>query len=199
MKLFETSLPQMYSKALFEEKCFDLAQEHTDKIFDTIFTGSAELLGSVKSLERPTVFELREINGKLIAASVLRYFKNETDESKPGNFSLVWTFNEEDIPENALKISLDNAQAHPYFIAVSGKKYGMKFKDVSCLVNTLTYAMVQLKKWLDENAKENKVVSVELDGVFQARVEVQDGVKVFAIEPDGEIKNIIKDDKAIEE
>ena len=62
----------------------------------------------------------------------------------------------------------------------------------------MSYALVQLHKWLDENAKEDMVESIELDGVFTARVGVEDGVKVFSIEPHGEIKNLIKDDAAIE-
>ena len=198
MKLFETTLPQMYSKALFEEKCFDLAPEHSDKMFDILFTGAANLLRSIKSLEKPVACVIRDLKGNLVAGSVCQYFKNE-DESQPGNFSLVWTFDEADIPENALVVSIDDTKTHSYFIAVAGSKYGIKFKDASCIVNTLSYTVGQLKKWLDENAKEGEIISVELDGIFQGRVEVQNGVKVFAVEPDGEIKNLIKDDAAIEE
>lgn len=197
MKLFETTLPQMYSKALFEEKCFDLAPEHTDKMFDTLFTGTSNLLKSIKSLEKPVAFLIKELNGKMVAAAICQYFKND-DASQPGNFSLVWTFDESDIPENALITTIEDTKTHSFFIAVAGSKYGIRFKDASCIVNTLGYTMVQLKKWLDENAKEGTIVSVELDGIFQGRVEVQNGVKIFAVEPDGEIKNLIKDDAAIE-
>lgn len=197
MKLFETTLPQMYSKALFEEKCFDLAPEHTDKMFDTLFTGTSNLLKSIKSLEKPVAFLIKELNGKMVAAAICQYFKND-DANQPGNFSLVWTFDESDIPENALITTIEDTKTHSFFIAVAGSKYGIRFKDASCIVNTLGYTMVQLKKWLDENAKEGTIVSVELDGIFQGRVEVQNGVKVFAVEPDGEIKNLIKDDAAIE-
>lgn len=198
MKLFDTNLPQMYSKALFEEKCFDLAPEHTDKMFDTLFTGSANLLKACESTERPTAFIMKDLKGNLIAAAVVRYFKSE-EANTPGNFSLIWTFDETDIPEDAVPVSIDSAGAHSYFIAVAGSKYGIKFKDTSCLINCLSYSMVQLKKWLDENAKEGSIVEISLDGVFQARVEVSNGEKYFAIEPEGEIKNIIKDDSAIEE
>lgn len=198
MKLFDSTLPQNYSKALFEEKCFDLAPEHTDKMFDVLFTGTANLLKSIKSLEKPVVFMINELNGNMVAAAICQYFKND-DANQPGNFSLVWTFDHADIPEGALVTSMDDTKTHSFFIAVAGSKYGIKFKDASCIVNTLGYTMVQLKKWLDENAKEGQIISVELDGVFQGRVEVQNGVKVFAVEPDGEIKNLIKDDAAIEE
>ena len=58
--------------------------------------------------------------------------------------------------------------------------------------------MIQLKKWLDENAKEGVEVKIEQDGIFQARVAVENGEKVFAVEADGEVKNLIKDDTADE-
>ena len=74
----------------------------------------------------------------------------------------------------------------------------MRFEDVAALIDCLACALIQLKKWLDENAKEGVETSIELDGFFQARVTVENGEKVFALEPAGEIKNLIKDDAAIE-
>ena len=47
-------------------------------------------------------------------------------------------------------------------------------------------------------ASETEEVSIEQDGVFQARVAIEGGEKVFAIEPAGEIKMLIKDDTSIE-
>ena len=58
--------------------------------------------------------------------------------------------------------------------------------------------MIQLRKWLDENTKSSEEALIELDGVFQARGAIEGGEKVFAIEPAGEIKILIKDDAAIE-
>ena len=57
-KLFDTTLPANYSKVLFEEKNLDLAPEHLDKMFDTVFTGSANLLNHAKSLIRYADFLL---------------------------------------------------------------------------------------------------------------------------------------------
>ena len=197
MKLFDTQIPQMYSKALFEEKCTDLAPEHTGKMLDVVFTGTANLLNQAKSKENPTVFTFRKINGDLIAAAMVRLFENE-DTNNPGNWSLVWTFDDADIPEDALTIDLSDSQTHSYFRAVAGEKYGMRFEDTAAMTDCLTYALIHVKKWLDENAKEGAEVSLEFDGFFQARVAIENGEKVFAIEPDGEIKNLIKDDAAIE-
>lgn len=197
MKLFETTLPQNYSKGLFEEKNYDLAAEHTDKFCYIAFTAVSNLLKTAKTKEHPTSFEFSTIDGKIVAAAIVQYFPNE-DASKPGNWSLVWTFDEADIPAGTNRISLKDPQTHSYFRSVAGDKYGIRFKDPGCLTTLLTYLFEHIRKWLDENAEENKEVGVELEAVFQARVAVEGGQKVFALEPAGEIKMLIKDDAAIE-
>lgn len=197
MKLFETTLPQNYSKGLFEEKNYDLAPEHTDKIAYVLFTATSDLLNAAKNKDIPTAFVYERIDGSVLAAAIVQFFPNE-DPTKPGNWSLVWTFDEADIPEGTNRISLKDTNTHSYFRAIAGEKYGMKFKDPGCLTTLLTYIIEQIYKWLDENAAEGKEVSVEQDAVFQARVAVEEGVKVFALEPAGEIKMLIKDDAAIE-
>ena len=154
-------------------------------------------MNQAKSKDKATVFTFRKINGDLIAAAMVRFFENE-DTNNPGNWSLVWTFDDADIPEGALVIDLSDSQTHSYFRAVAGEKYGMRFEDTAAMTDCLTYALIHVKKWLDENAKEGAEVSLEFDGFFQARVAIENGEKVFAIEPDGEIKNLIKDDAAIE-
>lgn len=197
MKLFDTTLPQNYSKGLFDEKGYDLSEAHTDKILYTVFTGTSNLLNNAKSKEHPTSFEFTTLDGKVVAVAIVQYFENE-DSSKPGNWSLVWSFDEADIPAGTNRIQLKDPQSHSYFRAVAGEKYGIRFNDASCLINLLTYIFEQMRKWLDENAEDGKEVSVEYDAVFQARVAVENGEKVFALEPAGEIKMLIKDDAAIE-
>lgn len=197
MKINETTLPQNYSKALYEERGFDLAKEHTDKITDILFTGVADTLNELKSKEHPTAFVFQNVSGDFVAGAICQYFENE-DPEKPGNWSLVWTFDESDIPANAVVYSLNNEQTHSHFRGVAGDKHGIRFKYPEAIVTMLTYLLQQIYKWLDENAKEGEEVIVEQDGIFQARVAVENGEKVFAIEPAGEVKMLIKDDAAIE-
>lgn len=198
MKLNDTQLPGMYSDALFHEKYLDLAPEHMDKMFDVLFTGVAHLLNGAKSTTRPAAFVMVNEASVFIAGAVVQYFENADDSNNPGNWSLVWTFDEKDIPEGALKIPFSDVQTHSYFIGVAGEKYGIQYNNEANLVDLLTYALYQLKKWLDQNVKEGAETSIELDGIFQARATVENGEKVFALEPAGEIKNLIKDDAAIE-
>jgi uncharacterized protein YkuJ len=74
----------------------------------------------------------------------------------------------------------------------------MQFLDSTTLENLFTESLIYLKKWLDENANETEEVTVEEDGVFVARVAVENGEKVFAIEMDGLVKQLVKDDASIE-
>ena len=197
MRLKESKLPQMYSKALYEEKLYNISPAHADKLYDVLFTGVANLLNHTKTQDHPVAYIINAVNGNFLAGAVCQFFPNE-DQSNPGNWSLIWTFDEKDIPENALKMGLNDIQTHSYFREVAGAKYNMQFKTTDCCVNCIAYTLIQLKKWLDENAKEDMVEEIEMDGVFVARVGVEDGVKVFTIEPAGEVKNLIKDDAAIE-
>ena len=197
MKLYETNLPINYSKGLYEEHSYDLAHEHTDKISYVLFTTVSNILNAAKKKDRPTSFDFVNLDGSLIAAAICQYFENE-DPAKPGNWSLVWTFNETDIPENTHRISIRDTDTHSYFRAVAGDKYGIKFRDPGALITIFSYLLIQLRKWLDENAKEGEEASVTDETTFQARVAVEDGQKVFALEPTGEIKMLIKDDASIE-
>ena len=196
-KLCDTDLPDHFSRRLFKEKNLDLAAEHLYKVYDAAVTGIANLLSHSKSKDRPTASVIRRFDKVFVVGCVVQFFPN-SDDSNPGNWSMIWTFNEADIPENALIIEIENGDTHSYIIAVAGDKYGMKYPDDSSFLACNIIAFLELKQWLDENAKENEEVGVEVEGLFQARVAVENGEKVFAIEADGEIKNLIKDDAAIE-
>ena len=194
--LFETGLPQNWSRRLFEDFAYDVAAEHCDKVMNILFTSAAEILKSSKNLNTPAlVFE--RVDGTFVAASFLTYFPNE-DPEQPGNWTLSWTFDENDIPEDASVIKFaNNDQAYSFVRGIAGSKYGMTFIDSSAIVSLMVVTLEEIKKYLDENAKEGETVGVKLDGIFQARVAVENGIKVFALEADGLIKVLIKDDEAI--
>lgn len=196
MEFMSTNLPNMVSYGLFQEHSFDLGEAHIDKMFNILFTGVSNILKDNMNKEQPTVFVINEKDGRPVAFAKVEYFEGENDN--PGNWSLVWGFDPEDIPEKCLKLDLGNSLIHSYFKAIAGEKYGIRFTDTSSLVVVLTYCIEQLYKWLDENAKEDSETEIELDGVFKAVVKVVDGKKIFAVIPMGEIKTMIKDDSSIE-
>ena len=196
MEFNSTNLPHNISHGLYNEKGYDVAETHIDKLYYTLFYAVANALKDNKSKDTPTSFMITEVSGKPIAAATVEYFDGKGDN--PGNWSLVWTFNPDEVPANATKLDLQNDLTHSYFRVIAGDKYGMKFYDRTSIVTLMTYSLEQLYKWLDENAKEGSIIDIELESVFTASVEVVDGKKVFAVEPAGEIKTLIKDDSAIE-
>lgn len=198
MKLFDTNLPELYSKYLFDEKKDDLSPDHTDKMADVLFTGVANILSEAKkTADKPVVFTITKIDNSVIIACIVQYFENE-DKDNPGNWNMTWTFNESDIPADAIKIDLADVKSHSYFRGVAAEKYGMRFEDPDSIVDCMEVFAIALKQWLDINAKEGIETSVELEGIFQARSAVEGGEKVFAVTADPEIKLLIKDDAAIE-
>ena len=197
MKLFDSSLPNNFARGLYDEKCMNMGPEHTDKIADVLFTATAMLLNGSKSKENPVALRFDREDGSMIAAAIVQYFESNDDEN-PGNWNLVFTFEESDIPENTNVLTMMNPMVHPFFRSVGGDKYHFTFKTTQAIVTLPCYFLEQLRKWLDENTKEGEEVSLECDGVFQARGAVEGGEKVFAIEPAGEIKMLVKDDAAIE-
>lgn len=198
MKLYDSNLPNNYARGLYDEKSLDLAPEHTDKIADVTFTATAMVLNGAKSKNQPVALKFEREDGSMVAAAICQYFENNDNKDQPGNWNLVFTFDESDIPDNTNVLSMNNPMVHPFFRSVGGDKYHFTFKTVNDIIVLPTYFMEQLRKWLDENTKDGEELSLECDGIFQARGAVEGGEKVFSVEPAGEIKILIKDDAAIE-
>lgn len=198
IKLMESQIPQNFSTGLYNEKSYDLSADHAHIVADILFCGVAECLGEIKNKDYPVAFVFEENNKDFIAGAVVEYFENEDDKSKPGNWNYSWTWNKDDIPDNARIIRTTDTQFSSSFRGVSQSKWGIAFRDPAAITEVLRYFLATVKKWLDENANEAEEVGVEDEGVFQASVAVENGEKVFSIVPEGEIKKLIKDDSAIE-
>ena len=195
--IFDTSLPENWSKQLYEEYVYDIAAKHIDKIVTVLFVATAEILNNAKSKDRPVAMVYEKLNKELAAAAFVQYFENE-DPSQPGNYTLVWTFDAADIPEDAVRLTLDNINTHSYFDGVALSKFNFRYDSSNAITALNITTLAEIKKWLDENAKEDEEVTIEVPGVMEATVAVEGGVKVFAIGAAGEIKMLIKDDASIE-
>ena len=198
MKLYETNLPNNYCTGLLNEKDMILGTEHTDKIADILFTSAALSLNGNKDKNQPVALRFDRNDGSMVAAAVVQFFENTDDKDQPGNWNLVFTFDESDIPDNTKVFNISNPMIQVFFRATAGDKYRIVYKTPQDIIELNTYFFEMLHKWLDENAKEGEVVSVEAEGIFEARVAIEGGEKVFSIEPAGEIKMLIKDDASIE-
>lgn len=198
IKLMESQVPQNFSSGLYNEKGYDVGGDFTNIVADILFTGVAECLGDIKTKDFPVAFVFEENNKDFIAAAVVQYFENKDDKNKPGNWNYCWTWYKEDVPDTARLVRTTDIQLASYFRSVSQSKYGIAFENSAGITEVLRYLLVQIKKWLDENASETEEVSIGEEGIFQASVVVENGEKVYSLVPEGEIKKLIKDDAAIE-
>ena len=200
MKILESSLADIVSKGFIEDKKYDVPPEFVPRGYEIAFFGASYLLSRRRKQNnnnKPIAFIIDDMSGKTVACAILQLIEG-ADSSLPDSWNLVWSFDPLDVPENADKVCLSNSNCHPAFIITAQKMFNTEFKTGGHLINLITYSFEMLYKWLDDNAKENEVVSIEQDGVFEARVAVENGEKVFAIEPAGEVKMLIKDDTALE-
>jgi len=194
-KLMETTLPEIYQRVADEEANQIIDASRTSMIADVAFTAVSNCLSAMKLKEKPIAFVFEELNGQFNAGAVVKFHDGGNDAGD--NWSYVWTFNKEDIPEDAKVIKMSDNPAHQYFNAVSGQKYHYSLKDF-CITDTYTKFFKVLSSWLDENATPGETTSIVLDGVFEARVDVDGEEIIKSIEPSGEIKTLIKNDAAIE-
>lgn len=195
-QLRDTKIPTIYQTGLYNEKSMDLSWEHTDKMLSTMVYGVTTYLSSIKSKDYPVVFEFRESNNEFIAAAIVEF--HEGNKGEVGNWSYSWTFYEEDIPEKSRIENAYNDQTLQFFRAPAVNKYNMIFQQADYPAVLFGYLLSVIKKYLNDNANESEEWGVKLDGVIQFRVAVENGEKVLSAEVDGEIKQLIKDDAAIE-
>ena len=99
--ILDTSMPKAWSEQAMYELEWDIRPEFAPKLLECIFIATSEILSTGKLIDKPVALEYNKINGEMVAAAIIQFFPNEEDPTKPGNWSLVWTFDKNDIPENA--------------------------------------------------------------------------------------------------
>ena len=195
-KLMESTIPENYSASLDKQQ-LEVSPNHTDKIAVILFTAVSNCLKVVKDKDKQVAFKFSDLKGDLIAAALVEFHKSD-DKDNPGNWSYVWTFDEKDIKPDAYVLSMNSTEVHQYFVAVASSKYNMAFEGANYIVQVTNEFLETLKRWLTDNASDKQEEGVILDGVFQARVAIEDGEVVKSIEVIGETKALIKGDGDIE-
>lgn len=193
VKLQDSSLPAMWAKMIYDRDSFVISASHCEKIATVLFTGAMTAVAAMRSKEFPTAYTFEDANGTFLGGAVLRWIPEEKDENQPGHWNVVWVMEKEDVPEDARVNSVTNPMTWNYFRGFAGKKYGMGF-DPNSEGTLVTRLLACINQWLDDNASEDEIVGIEVPGVFEAKVEVEDGEKIKAIDIVGETKALVKYD-----
>lgn len=193
--LSETKIPKMFSEEMYD-RGWDMTPSITDDVAEVFINGTSYALKDAKSTEIPTAMVFEAPNGDMYAGAVVRYIPSQ-DPDMPGSWSYIWTFDKDDIPENCRILRSSDTGFHSYFRTMSSSFF-FGFSEDSSITDMGNCIFKAISHWLQENAKPDEEVGVELEGVFRARCVIEDNEVKKSMELIGEAKAIIKDDQAIE-
>ena len=172
-----------------------------ERIFKSFIAAISTYLGKVKvsKPEEAVALVLTDVNGVFRFAGIVEYHENETNKDEPGNWSYVLTFNEEDLEsickKREVKKYLFSDDAFKNVLDKVAYDIGsVQFEHSRYMYDACLLCVDTLLGILDKEAKENEVVDIEMPGYFTASVEIEGGVKIFSIVPDGAMKELIKGD-----
>lgn len=185
------------------------SSQRCSRVMHLLFDAITQFLAKVKSTEKPVGFIAEDINQNPLFAAKVEYFKN-SNEDMPGNWAYTFTFNPGEDLKDAVVYRMSGNEFKEIALAIAEHSYGFSFNSEEIndvldskriLINyILAFAAKTIKDWVDQNSVSSEPVTTEIRGkvIIDAMVD-QDGRKVASITPSGELKNIIKDDSAIEE
>lgn len=178
--------------------------DRPERVAKAFFAATAAYLSKVKvsKADEAVALVLTDLAGNFKFAGIVEYHENENPE-EPGNWSFVLTFNEDDVKDlekrkSVKKYLYGGESFKSVFDKVSYDIAAIEFQHEAYMFDACVIVIDTLKQILDREAKENEVVDIEFPGYFTASVSIEGGEKVFAITPDGHLKEIIKDDIALE-
>ena len=179
--------------------------DRPERIIKAFFAASAAYLSKVKvsKADEAVALILTDVAGNFKFAGIVEYHENKDNPDEPGNWSYVMTFDSATIDnleksKGLKKLLYSSDGFNAVFDKVAYDIAAIQFMHQSYIYDACELVIDTLIQVLDREAKEDEVVDIELPGYFTASVSVEDGEKIFAITPDGHMKQVIKDDTALD-
>ncbi len=157
----------------------------------------------VKKQDEATALILTDVAGNFKFAAIVQYHENEENPDEPGNWSYVMSFDPKSVEnvektKSVKKLLFSSTEFTSIFDKVGYDVAAIQFNHSNYIFDACLLVVDTLLQVLDREAKEDEVVEIELPGYFTAAVAVEDGEKVYSLTPDGHMKEIIKDDTALD-
>lgn len=179
--------------------------DRPERITKAFFASVSAFLSKqkVKKQDEAVALILTDVAGNFKFAAIVQYHENEENPDEPGNWSYVMTFDPkavENIEKNKTvkKLLFSSNEFTSVFDKVGYDIGAIQFQHSSYIFDACLLVVDTLLQVLDREAKEDEVVEIELPGYFTAAVAVEDGEKVYSLTPDGHMKEVIKDDTALD-
>ena len=195
----KTSIPSEYSINLKDNFGILWVDSKTADFYRTMFTAIADVLKYNQSKDLKRIgFSMKDDKGNFKLGAILTFKEpEEGSEEDSGNYYLEFTLNAEDMIE--LNLEVDN-HSDVFTSCASTEANNIcsgRFRSVEIMHNMFTTAVDTLVQFLDTNSTEGEEVTVKLPGIFTASVAIEDGEKIMSIVPGECIKQIIKNDAAL--
>lgn len=179
--------------------------DRVERVIKSFFTATSVYLSKTKVAkpDEAVALILTDVSGNFKFAAIVEYHENKDNPDEPGNWSYVMTFDENKISSlektKSVKKLLYTSQVFMTILTtVAHDVAAISFQHQSYLYHACIISIDTLLQVLDREAKTDEVVDIEFPGYFTASVAVEDGEKIFAITPDGHMKQIIKDDTVLD-
>ena len=184
----------------------DANDDYPERLIKAFFAGVSTYLSlrKVTKADEATALILQDTSGAFKFAAVVEYFPNLDNPDEAGNWSYSMTFYEDDITDlekrkkvNKLLVGDDAFKSIMYKVAYDIGSF--EFTREIYIYDSCLLIVDTLMQVLDHEAQDGQVVEVEMPGYFKASVSVENGEKVFAVFPDGHMKEIIKSDMDLDD
>lgn len=195
MKFDETTIPQTFS-VLEGGKGYTVDQQEVVLLTKTYIFGISDFLHLVETPAHPCALVIQDLKGGFVFGAIVSH-NNETeeDEALNGNWNYVFTFDQADIPEDAVVYQISNAQVVDTISKRGFDICRLVFTEPGFCAELAIDLFNTIKNYLDQNApaEEGEKFEIELDAAFEASVMIESGEKTFSILPKGEMKSLIND------
>ena len=210
MKFEETTLNSILTKDLIDDG-INWPAGYTTYIYKFLFEATAAYLGKVKAEDDGVPHAIVVRNGDymncigaaeknkiapIVFAAIVSKQKNDDSDS----YTLKYTFNEKDIPENAKIAEFNDPVVVPDLASTAFYKFRIQFRPVENGIDYMTHITLttirSLKKWYNENVNIDPVL--ELKDYFKMEGSVENGKVSINVTPSELLKQHIKDDESVE-
>lgn len=185
----------------------------TNVLIDTTFKGMATFLASKKSKDKPVACVLDDINGEFHFGAVVEYQKAEEEGNDEGSWALAYTYDKNDIDPATMDVYhfQESQEMKTAFINVSYDIYGMRFmhedvkedeKKLEQINNAtpdklLNVVIDTVRDYMRQNVTIDPVLNISFVGKLTAIADANTNDVIIGIEPNAELRQIIKDDSSI--
>lgn len=198
-QLKESTIPQSLS-AKFASIQWDLNPEDCVWFIKAAVAGITDCVNMFKNKQQPVVVLVQDLKGnKIIYACVQFIPADDASEASDGNWTYFWSYDCDSIPEDAIVYTIDQTNVQTIIRERGYNLCKMVMNDLTYISQLCVYTFDLIRDALDQqDVAEGDSWTVELEGFFEASVEVKNGVKEFSFMPKGELKTLVKDDASSE-